>query len=101
VTERRLGSTCYCTLVRGESSTTSIHVALLDGRVVLSYVGGYKLIIKRHICALWRKMPVSKNPSLKVAGVTVSLKDMLMIPSNFQKVMVFLGVLWSMFHMHD
>jgi len=33
-------------------------------------------------------MPVTKSPALKFAGVTVSLKGMLMIPSNFQKVMV-------------
>jgi hypothetical protein len=36
-------------------------------------------------------MSVTKNPALKFAGVAASLKDVLMIPSNFQKVMVVLG----------
>jgi hypothetical protein len=31
---------------------------------------------------------VTQTPALKFAGVTASLKGMLMIPSNFQKVMV-------------
>jgi hypothetical protein len=36
-------------------------------------------------------MPLTKNPALKFVGVTVILKDVLTIPSNFQKVMNFLG----------
>jgi hypothetical protein len=49
------------------------------------------LLIKKDISAVWRKMPVTKNPALKFAGVTASLKDVLMIPSNFQKVIIVLG----------
>jgi hypothetical protein len=36
-------------------------------------------------------MPGTKNPALKYAGATAGLKDVLMIPSKFQKIMVIQG----------